>query len=220
MLWKTEDPDSGQYPRQAARTTRDASYGAAPLNALTTFFANLGSCNSIARMQPGPLLTNSMTAILLLTIVAFSQNNAFANPDDQKKAINVKADTSQYDERAGTQTLSGNVEITQGSMSIKADSIKIELKDGALYRISGKGKPIKFQQLTQTNELMRGQSNQISYDTQTAQITFEGDAEFERPGQKFSGHTIEYNMLKLTFKAAGNTQGRVNITLQPAKVNP
>ncbi len=215
MLWKTKHRDSGPFPRQAART----ACVAAPPNTQTTFPAKLTGGNSRARKQPGQLLTNSAMALFLLTL-AFLHSDAIANPDDQKKAINVQADTSQYDERAGTQTLSGNVEITQGSMSIKADSIKIELKDGALFRISGKGKPIKFQQLTQTNELMRGQSNQISYDTQTAQITFEGDAEFERPGQKFSGHTIEYNMLKLTFKAAGNKQGRVNITLQPGKVNP
>lgn len=150
---------------------------------------------------------------------------AFANSTDRKKAINVKADSSEYNERAGTQSLSGDVEISQGSMSIRADNIKIELKEGTLFRISGIGSPIRFQQLTETNELMRGQSNEITYNIETSTITFRGNAEFERPGQKFSGHSIEYNMKELTFKAAGkkttdgSSSGRVNIVLQPGKIN-
>ena len=164
--------------------------------------------------------TTSVYLSVLLALLFSAASTLHANPDDRKKAINVKADNSEYDERAGTQVLSGNVEISQGSMSIKADTITIELKNDALYRIIGSGNPIRFQQLTLANELMRGQSNQISYNTQTSEITFKGDAEFERPGQKLSGHTIEYNMEALTFKAAGNQKGRVSITLQPGKVNP
>lgn len=161
----------------------------------------------------------SLYALLLLLGLALSPTYSTANPDDRKKAVSIKADSSQYDERAGTQTLSGNVEITQGSMLIKADRVVIELNNGALYRITGKGNPIRFQQLTQNNDLMRGQSNEISYDTRTSELIFTGDAQFERPGQKLTGNTIEYNMLQLTFKAAGSDKGRVSITLQPGKAN-
>lgn len=197
MQLKTRTPAKGSQSRIACRLY--------PVTAARSFRQTSHFIRSIA---------------LSLTLLISLCNIANANPDDRRKAINVKADNSEYDERAGTQTLSGNVEITQGSMSIKADSITIELKDDALFRITGIGNPIKFQQMTQTNELMSGQSNQISYNTRTSEITFKGDAEFERPGQKFSGHTIEYNMLALTFKAAGNKKGRVSITLQPGKVNP
>jgi len=156
-------------------------------------------------------------------VIIFCNAPAHANSADRQKAINVKADSSEFDERAGTQTLSGDVEISQGSLSINADNIKIELKEGALFRISGLGSPIRFQQLTESSELMRGQSNQITYNIETSTITFQGDAEFERPGQKFTGHSIEYNMVELTFKATGkktdNGNGRVNIVLQPAKLN-
>lgn len=182
-----------------------------------------GKRQSYCKLRARPLyhmVTSFRSCAACLMVLLLLGHGASANPDDRRKAINVKADNSEYDERAGTQTLSGNVEITQGSMSIKADSITIELKNDALFRITGIGNPIRFQQMTQTNELMRGQSNQISYNTQTSEITFKGDAEFERPGQTFSGHTIEYNMLALTFKAAGNNKGRVSITLQPGKVNP
>ena len=174
----------------------------------------------VTEIPAQPTSKLSVTIWVLLALIATTANTVIANPEDRKKAINVTADNSEFDERAGTQVLSGNVEISQGSMSIKADTITIELKNDALYRITGTGNPIKFQQLSQGNELMRGESNQISYNTQTAEITFKGEAEFERPGQKLSSHTIEYNMQALTFKAAGNQKGRVSITLQPGKANP
>lgn len=163
---------------------------------------------------------NIATLICLVTVLTLSTSrNVSAQLDDHTKPINVKADTSLYDERRGTQTLSGNVEITQGSMSISADNIEIEIKNGTLYRITGSGSPIRFQQMTPDNQLVRGQCDQIIYNTSTTEITFRGNAKFERPGQKLSGDTIEYNLSELTFKAAGNDKGRVNITLQPGKLN-
>lgn len=158
--------------------------------------------------------------LLLLPALLLLNGTATAQIADHTKPINVQADQSVYDERRGTQTLSGNVEVTQGSMSIAADTIKIEIKNGALFRITGTGSPIRFQQLTPDNGLVIGECNEISYNTTTTEIIFRGDATFERPGQKLSGETIEYNLRELTFKAAGNDKGRVNITLQPAKLKP
>ncbi len=156
---------------------------------------------------------------LLLFIAAANTNPALANTNsDAGKAINVQADQSDFDEKAGIQSLKGNVEITQGSLKVKADSIQIELKDGALFRIVGKGNPIRFQQQTDTGAIMKGQSNRIEYNMQTTQITFTGDAKFERPGQKLSGSSIMYNMSDLTFKASGDKKGRVNIVLQPTQI--
>jgi len=157
---------------------------------------------------------------LLCAFSVVSGNSAIAQVDDFTKPINVQADESVYNERAGTQTLSGNVEITQGSMSIRADTILIEIKDGTLFRVTGTGSPIQFQQMTVNNELIRGQCEEIIYNTVTTEITFRGNASFEKPGQKLSGETIEYNLSELTFKAAGSQKGRVNITLQPGKLDP
>lgn len=140
-----------------------------------------------------------------------------ADLDDRNKPINIKADRSEFDQREGTQTFSGNVEVSQGSMEISAERVVIEIRDGSFYKITGEGSPIRFQQLGENSELIRGQSGKIAYDTSTSQLTFEGDASFERPGQKFSGETIRYNMRNLTFEATGSDKGRVSIVLQPGK---
>ena len=158
------------------------------------------------------------TAAVLLLLVAIISPAEADTKSDATKPINVKADQSDFDEKAGIQSLKGNVEITQGSLAVKADSIKIELKNGALFRVVGAGSPITFQQQTTTGDIMKGQSNQIEYNLQTTQITFSGDASFERPGQKLTGSSIMYNMSDLTFKASGDKKGRVNIVLQPTRI--
>ena len=104
-------------------------------------------------------------ATLVAAILVMASGQLLAQGDDHTKPINVKADTSVYDDRRGTQTLSGNVEVTQGSMSISADTIEIEIRDGTLFRIIGTGSPIKFQQMTPNNELITGECNEISYNT-------------------------------------------------------
>lgn len=155
----------------------------------------------------------------LLVPLLISTPASHAMTGDRDKAINVKADKSEYDERRGIQTLSGNVEISQGSMSITAEKIEIELVAGDVHKITGSGNPVTFQQYTDERELLRGESNKIEYFTKTLQLTFSGNANFERPGQKLTGHRIEYNLDNLTFKATGNDSGgRVNITLQPGKI--
>lgn len=165
-----------------------------------------------------------LLVLIVLVLLAASlmclAKDATAQTSDHTQPINVKADASVFDERRGTQTLTGNVEVTQGSLSITADKIEIQIKDGALYQITGTGSPIIFQQLTQDNQLVRGECNEIIYNTVTTEITFRGNANFERPGQKLTGNTIEYNLRELTFKATGNNEGRVNITLQPAQLKP
>jgi len=157
--------------------------------------------------------------IFISIFISLLSAQATAQTEDHTKPINVKADASVYNDKLGTQILSGNVEVSQGSMSIFADNIEIEIKNGALFRITGKGSPIRFQQLTRNNELISGQCDEIIYNTETANLSFKGNATFERPGQQLSGHTIEYNLSEQTFKAAGNQSGRVNITLQPGKLN-
>jgi len=156
--------------------------------------------------------------MVIFLCLAAPIKSGLAETGDASQPVNVQADQSEFDERAGIQKLSGNVEITQGTLKVKADSIQIELKDGALFRIIGTGNPIEFQQKTDEGAIMRGQSKRIEYNTQTTQITFSGDARFRRPGQQLTGSSITYNISELTFKAAGDAKSRVNIVLQPSQI--
>jgi len=162
--------------------------------------------------------------ISLIVSVAASQlllsNVASARQDDFSKPIDVRADRSQYDEQAGLQTLSGNVEITQGTIRIEADEIRITLQDNRLSRIDGTGSPIRFYQENDAGEPVTGEAASIRYDAVAGNLILEGNATLSQPRQELASERIEFDSLTQTVKADGvsadgSKRGRVSIRIQP-----
>ncbi|ASJ75921.1 lipopolysaccharide transport periplasmic protein LptA [Granulosicoccus antarcticus] len=152
----------------------------------------------------------------LLCIYAALLNPALARENDLAQPIEVQADKSEFDEVAGTQTLTGNVEITQGSMRITADHIAILLKNNALSTITGNGSPIRFEQENEAGELMSGQAERISYDALAGVLTLEGSATLSQPKQELVSERITFNARTQKVSAEGGPKsGRVSIQIQP-----
>lgn len=143
-------------------------------------------------------------------------SSALAREDDLTQPIEVQADKSEFDEKAGTQTLSGNVEITQGTMRITADNIAIALKDNALHTISGTGNPISFQQETETGDTMKGEAESIIYDALAGTLTLKGAATLSQPRQNLVSDLIVFDARtqKVNAEGGGKT-GRVSIQILP-----
>lgn len=139
-----------------------------------------------------------------------------ARESDLSQPIDVRADRSEFDERAGTQTLSGNVEISQGSMRIRADRIVIELENNALSTITGTGEPIRFEQENELGELMQGEAGRIRYDAQAGTLILEGQATLSQPRQQLVSERITFDARTQKVSAEGGPQeGRVSIQIQP-----
>ena len=146
----------------------------------------------------------------------FQTGALFALESDLQQPINVQADKSEFDEKAGMQTLSGNVEISQGSMLITAEEIAISLKDNALHTISGTGTPISFQQENEAGEIMRGEAESIIYDALAGTLTLKGAATLSQPRQNLVSDLIIFDARsqKVNAEGGGDT-GRVSIQLLP-----
>ncbi len=67
-------------------------------------------------------MTLSLT-LLLASMLSAAPHTGMARQSDLNKPIDVRADSSEFDEKAGVQSLRGNVQITQGTMQINADFI-------------------------------------------------------------------------------------------------
>ena len=149
-------------------------------------------------------------------VLCASLQSASARQSDLDKPIDVRADSSEFDERAGVQTLTGNVQITQGTLSIRADVIAITLKNNALSKIEGKGSPIRFEQQNEAGELMRGEAREIIYNALTGTLTLKGSASLSQPRQNLTSEQITFNAQtqKVTAEGGGDT-GRVSIQIQP-----
>lgn len=157
-----------------------------------------------------------LISTLLLTTSVLCASAALALEGDLTKPIEVQADKSEFDEKAGTQTLSGNVEITQGSMIITADSIAIALKDNALHTISGTGNPISFQQETELGDIMKGEAQSIIYDALAGTLTLKGAATLSQPRQNLVSDLIVFDARTQKVNAqGGGATGRVNIRILP-----
>lgn len=154
------------------------------------------------------------TLILFSSLVTAEFTHA--REGDLNQPIDVKADKSEFDEKAGTQTLSGNVEITQGTMKISADEIAISLKDNALHTITGTGSPIGFEQENDSGDVMKGEAESIIYDAIAGTLTLKGAATLSQPRQNLVSDLIVFDARTQKVKAeGGGSTGRVSIQILP-----
>lgn len=161
-------------------------------------------------------LIRQLTCALLLTGSVLCISTVQARDSDLTQPIEVQADKSEFDEKAGTQKLSGNVEITQGSMRIRAEEIEISLKNNALHTITGSGDPIRFQQETNAGEIMKGEAQNITYDALAGTLTLQGAATLSQPRQNLVSELIVFDARSQKVKAEGGGEtGRVNIQILP-----
>lgn len=151
----------------------------------------------------------------MLALLSMSPD-AHARESDLSQPIDVSADRSEYDERAGTQTLIGNVEISQGTLRIRADRVAITLTDFKLTRIEGDGEPIRFEQENESGGLVKGEASRISYDATSGQLVLSGGATLSQPGQSLASERIAFDAKTQTVKAeGGEKKGRVSIRIAP-----
>jgi len=141
-----------------------------------------------------------------------------AREGDLQQPIDVSADRSEYDDKAGTQKLIGNVEIRQGTMRITADIIAITLKDNALSRIDGTGSPIRYEQENEAGELLKGEAREVNYDAIGGPLVLSGAAKLSQPQRNIKSERIEFNVRTQTVSAEGSKDtGRVTIRIEPPK---
>lgn len=155
------------------------------------------------------------TLIVVLLFASAIPFISLARQSDFSQPIDVQADSSEFDEKSGVQVLRGNVQITQGSMKIRADEIRVGIEFGKLSTITGVGSPIIFEQENEEGEPVSGQCDRIEYNAKTASLTLIGNASLKQPNQELSGDRIVFDSKTQKVRAEGGSNGRVNIKIQP-----
>ena len=159
-------------------------------------------------------------ALALVAAAACAADAARARESDLSEPVDVSADRSEFDERAGIQTLEGNVDIRQGTLRIRADRIEIRLEDGRLSGIDGAGSPIRFEQEDDAGRPMRGEARRIRYDAVAGNLVLEGGATLSRPQQSLASERITFDARTQRVSAEGGDgegggDGRVTIRIEP-----
>jgi lipopolysaccharide export system protein LptA len=157
----------------------------------------------------------ALSAALLLT-----SQLALSLPDDRKQAINLSSDRAVYEKNQGIYI--GNVNMSQGSLKIRADKLTIVESDRKVDKVIAEGTPAYFEQQPRAEEgVVIASAQRIEYSLQQEEILLQRNASITHQGSKISGDRVVYSGRKQMVVADGGTNekdNRVKMTLQPQAV--
>jgi len=154
---------------------------------------------------------------------------AHAEKADQFKPLNFVADSARSDDAQQVNVLTGNVDLTKGTMILRAARVEVRQNaDGTQFAVAtgGNGGRSYFRQKREgMDEFIEGESERIEYDGQADTVRFIGKAEMRRlrggaVSDEVAGQTIVYNNAADLFQVVGGPSsaapgGRVRGMLSP-----
>ncbi len=146
---------------------------------------------------------------------------ALALPEDSQQPIQVTADNARFDEGTGEAVYRGNVQIVQGTLEVRGDSLTLKVDDkGALSSARTLGKQAHYQQKTDPAKgLVTADANEIQFDNKTGVITLIGSAVLRQDSASFKGPRIVYSTTRKQIEASGNASERVQLVFPPSARN-
>jgi lipopolysaccharide export system protein LptA len=121
-------------------------------------------------------------------------NNALALDSDKNAPVTINADTTSIDFRTGQRVLTGNVEITQGTLNIKANKVVLIYKGDDIDTATAYGKPVKFKQIPEgQKEIVHGEGKTLKLKQAKNLITLKENAKITQGSNTITGKVIYYN---------------------------
>lgn len=144
---------------------------------------------------------------------------SFALPEDRQQSIQIQADESSFDAEAGTSTLTGAVQIDQGTLRIRAETVTITDDNGRLVRIVAEGQPgnpATYQQRPNVGEsVVQAEAQRIEYAIVQERIELRGAAHLTQADREFVGEAISYDIKEGRVTAHSEQPGGVRLKWQP-----
>jgi len=158
------------------------------------------------------------TKLLFTALIILPLGQVHSAIADIEQQIVIKSKRQASDLKNKIASYLDDVEITQGSLSIKADIVQVVSQahtDNKIYIASGK--PAIFKQLLDDGKPINLQANQIKYEPAKHLITISGNASVSQEGSLVSGNIIIYNTLteQLTAESKSDSDESVTTILQP-----
>jgi lipopolysaccharide export system protein LptA len=139
---------------------------------------------------------------ILVTLAAVPSSHA--EKADREQPINYSADTGDVNYQTKVGTLSGNVIITQGTMSIRADRITFRQNADNSLSATAHGNPVSFRQKRDGyDEYFEGYAQRAEYDGTKEFLELFDRALLKRGRDELRSNYISYNAATEVFKAEG-----------------
>jgi lipopolysaccharide export system protein LptA len=169
------------------------------------------------------------TCILLTTALLVASAQSYAERGDRNQPINIEADRITVDEAKKIQTFEGNVQLSQGTMMIRAEKLVVSqdangFQKGVAY--SGASRLASFRQKRDgRNEYIEGEADRIEHDAKSEKTELFNKAHIKSGLDEVHGQYISYDAKTENYLVSGNspdttggqsaTPGRVRAVIQP-----
>jgi lipopolysaccharide export system protein LptA len=158
--------------------------------------------------------TPTLSAVLLLPLL-LATSGLEARKGDRDQPMDVRSDRQSGglgdDDSI---VLSGNVEITQGSLVVNAATATVERRGGDLQRIVLEGSPVRIRQQNERGEVVDAQAARVTYAPDDEIMLLDGGARVAQERGDLQAETIRYNLDTGTIDSGGDGN-RVQMTIQP-----
>ena len=159
----------------------------------------------------------AILAALALALLAATPAHALKS--DRQQPLDVRADATGGTLGDGTATLTGNVEIRQGTLLIRADVATVEKVEGRVRRFELTGDPVHLQQEIEEEGLVSAEARKVEYEVASGIVTLSGAADVNHPQYQINGEVLRYDLNQQHFQGSGgDDDGRIRIQLDPEVV--
>lgn len=151
-----------------------------------------------------PRAPGASAALLAVAVALAAAPVAHAETADREKPINYSADTGDVNYQTKVGALSGNVIITQGTMTIRADRIVFRQNADNSLSATAYGNPVSFRQKRDGHdEYFEGYAQRAEYDGTKEFLELFDRALLKRGQDEIRSNYVSYNAATEVFKAEG-----------------
>ena len=152
---------------------------------------------------------------------------AQAERADRSKPVNIEADRLSLDDLKKESVFEGNVQLTQGSLLLRANRIVVRQDEQGFNYAFATGAPAYFRQKREGfDEFIEGYAQRLEYNGKQDKVEMFTEARVKKGIDEVRGDYISYNAVTEFYEVIGggasaatpaNPQGRVRAVIQPKK---
>jgi lipopolysaccharide export system protein LptA len=153
--------------------------------------------------------------LLLLTLLPMGVSSAASVDRTQDIEID-SADIEGTLADTGEVRLSGQVQIRQGSLDIRADSAVLSRVEGEVSQVVFEGAPASLKQVDDNGTPVSVRARNVTYRPASNEVLLEGAVEVDQPQGTLRGEKVRYDMASGRLRAEGESDSdRIRLRIQP-----
>jgi lipopolysaccharide export system protein LptA len=161
------------------------------------------------------------TDVLLAAALVACAGTALAKTSDRNQPMDAESNQNNCIlTDAGQCVMTGNVQISQGSLHIDAAKAVIYREGGDISRAVLTGAPAVLKQQMDDGTPLTARASNVDYNLRTEVVVFTGDVQLDQPRGSMSGQRVVYNLKTGVIDSGGEGNGRVKMHILPKNVAP